>query len=174
MGFMDNWDYDMMLDKNLTIEKDLDIFDGATAKLMLNKLQKDINIAIEFGIADSVSKIIKKLESLLDGYGVPGLKSEISSSIGFKSFEIAVNGDVALFVEFGTGIVGSRNPHPVDPWQYDVNDHGDKGWRYKDSSGQWRATSGMKSRPYFNDLLQWVKSYGIIARSINRRLRAIK
>lgn len=174
MAFMDNWDYSMMLDKNLTIERDLDIFDGATAKLMLNKLQSDINKAIADGIEDSVLKIIAKLNRLLDGYGVSGLKSQVNYNIFYKGFEISVDGDVALFVEFGTGIVGSNNPHPVDPWQYDVNGHGEKGWRYQDDSGTWRITSGMKSRPYFNDLIEWIQSYGIVARSINKRLRALK
>lgn len=56
----------------------------------------------------------------------------------------------AAFVEFGTGVPGSRNPHPdtsLVGWRYDVNEHGDAGWFYfKD--GEWHWTKGMISRPF--------------------------
>jgi phage gpG-like protein len=53
------------------------------------------------------------------------------------------------FVEFGTGVVGAASPHPTLPWQYDVNDHGEKGWVYYDEKqGRFRWTKGMPSRPY--------------------------
>lgn len=57
----------------------------------------------------------------------------------------------ALFVEFGTGIVGEQNQHPVTSiigWKYDVNDHGEKGWFYF-RDGEWHWTKGMPSRPFF-------------------------
>lgn len=56
----------------------------------------------------------------------------------------------AVFVEFGTGVVGAGSPHP-DPtgWQYDVNGHGDKGWVYFNENDQkWHWTKGMESRPF--------------------------
>lgn len=56
----------------------------------------------------------------------------------------------AAFVEFGTGVTGSRNHHPdtsLVGWRYDVNEHGDAGWFYfKD--GEWHWTKGMISRPF--------------------------
>lgn len=56
----------------------------------------------------------------------------------------------AAYVEFGTGVVGSRSAHPnLQGWQYDVNAHGDKGWVYYDEkSGNFRWTKGFKSRPF--------------------------
>ena len=56
----------------------------------------------------------------------------------------------AAYVEFGTGVVGSQSPHPnPQGWQYDVNQHGDKGWvYYDDENGQFRWTKGFKSRPF--------------------------
>ena len=56
----------------------------------------------------------------------------------------------AAYVEFGTGVVGSRSTHPnPQGWQYDVNGHGDKGWvYYDDESGKFRWTKGFKSRPF--------------------------
>lgn len=56
----------------------------------------------------------------------------------------------AQFVEFGTGITGSENPHPdtsIANWKYDVNEHGDAGWHYY-KEGEWHWTKGMPSRPF--------------------------
>lgn len=56
----------------------------------------------------------------------------------------------AQFVEFGTGITGSQNPHPdtgIANWKYDVNEHGDTGWWYY-KEGEWHWTKGMPSRPF--------------------------
>ena len=56
----------------------------------------------------------------------------------------------AKYVEFGTGITGSHNPHPsasVSGWKYDVNEHGESGWFYY-RDGEWHWTKGMPSRPF--------------------------
>lgn len=56
----------------------------------------------------------------------------------------------AKYVEFGTGITGSQNPHPnasVSGWKYDVNEHGESGWFYY-RDGEWHWTKGMPSRPF--------------------------
>lgn len=56
----------------------------------------------------------------------------------------------AKFVEFGTGVVGERSPHPdtsIIGWKYDVNEHGEKGWFYF-RDGEWHWTKGMPSRPF--------------------------
>lgn len=40
---------------------------------------------------------------------------------------------IAKYLEFGTGIIGADNPHPIAGdfgWQYDVNGHGEFGWWY--------------------------------------------
>ena len=55
----------------------------------------------------------------------------------------------AAFVEYGTGIVGERAPHPgaeSDMWTYDVNGHGDEGWWYLNNG--WHFTTGMAARPF--------------------------
>ena len=56
----------------------------------------------------------------------------------------------AKYVEFGTGITGSHNPHPntsVSGWKYDVNEHEESGWFYY-RDGEWHWTKGMPSRPF--------------------------
>lgn len=74
----------------------------------------------------------------------------------------------AAFVEFGTGVVGAGSPHPTMPWQYDVNDHGEKGWVYYDEKqGRFRWTKGMPSRPYmYLTARQLEEKVGEIAREV--------
>lgn len=75
----------------------------------------------------------------------------------------------AAYVEFGTGVVGSRSPHPnPQGWQYDINQHGDKGWVYHDDeSGEFRWTKGFKSRPFmYNTARQLEKECKKIAKEV--------
>jgi hypothetical protein len=81
-----------------------------------------------------------ELMNSIEGYYSPSLQAGI----------IRAGAYYAVYVEFGTGVVGSQSSHP-DPqgWQYDVNGHGDEGWvYYDDESGKFRWTKGFKSRPF--------------------------
>lgn len=90
---------------------------------------------------------------------------ELSSSISwdFDTKEnkgiIKVGAKHAIFVEFGTGIVGAASPHP-DPknWQYDVNSHGDAGWWYYDEKmGKLRWTKGQEASAFVYKTLEFMK-----------------
>jgi hypothetical protein len=75
----------------------------------------------------------------------------------------------AVYVEFGTGVVGSQSPHPnPNGYRYDVNQHGDEGWvYYDDDSGQFRWTKGFKSRPFmYNTARQLEKDCKKIAEEV--------
>lgn len=69
----------------------------------------------------------------------------------------------ALYVEFGTGIVGEKNAHDGDTeieWEYDIHDHGDSGWVYysdTDGNKRFRWTKGMPARPYMYNTLRWLE-----------------
>lgn len=60
----------------------------------------------------------------------------------------------AVYVEFGTGVVGARNPHPnagAHGWVYDYNNHGNSGWVYfsaHDGQCQFHWTQGQVSKPF--------------------------
>ena len=58
----------------------------------------------------------------------------------------------AVYVEFGTGVVGSASPHPtpeVAGWKYDINNHGETGWVFLDEKdGTYHWTKGFASRPF--------------------------
>lgn len=52
---------------------------------------------------------------------------------------IKVDAEYGAFVEFGTGIVGKASPvlqASKHSWEYDVNDHGEKGWIYTPDDGK--------------------------------------
>lgn len=69
----------------------------------------------------------------------------------------------ALYVEFGTGIVGEASPHSGDTdieWEYDIHDHRENGWWYytsTDGYGRFRWTMGMPARPYMYNTLRWLQ-----------------
>ena len=78
---------------------------------------------------------------------------------GSGIWAVVAGTDHAMFVEFGTGIVGKRSPYPgklpdgID-WQYASGKtirqlaDGRYGWFYQDDNGEWWFTEGMPSRPF--------------------------
>lgn len=107
----------------------------------------------------------KRLKQIVD-YGVeiakmlaPKDSGALASSIVGDTFgtgrdmygKIYIEGpaeDYAKFVEFGTGIIGKQNPHVEVPYTYDINQHGEKGWVYKDKNGRLWLTRGSAPKSY--------------------------
>lgn len=90
---------------------------------------------------------------------------DLASGVGI----IKADTPYAIYVEFGTGVVGSASPHPnPNGYRYDVNAHGDKGWvYYDDGSGEFRWTKGFKSRPFmYNTAREIEKECAKIAREV--------
>lgn len=130
---------------------------------------QDINRAIR-EVRAYKQEVIEKTKSLvaeLTDYGVEVARVQLAqlgvdytgalsaSMVGYFSPATGVGiiragSAYAVFVEFGTGVVGAGSPHP-DPvgWQYDANNHGEKGWMYfNDNDQKWHWTKGMESRPF--------------------------
>lgn len=67
----------------------------------------------------------------------------------------------AIYVEYGTGVVGESNPHPTakqNGWEYDRKHRGEKGWVYKsDKDGKLYWTQGYISRPFMLNTLSWLE-----------------
>ena len=81
------------------------------------------------------------------------------STKGGSIWSVVAGTDHAMFVEFGTGIVGKQSPYPGEfqdgvSWEYASGKtirqlaDGRYGWFYKDDDGQWWFTEGMPSRPF--------------------------
>ena len=100
-----------------------------------------------------------ELRNSIEGYYSP------STNVGI----IKAGAYYAVYVEFGTGVVGNQSPHPnPQGWSYDVNAHGDEGWvYYNDDIGEFRWTKGFKSRPFmYNTARQLEKECEKISREV--------
>lgn len=81
------------------------------------------------------------------------LRDSITHAVTVKNGKvegtITASTDHAMFVEFGTGIVGASDPHPYNylGWEYDVNGHGIDGWTYP-KNGRFYHTLGQPSNPF--------------------------
>ena len=80
-----------------------------------------------------------------------------------KTGRVWTNDMVIIFNEMGTGITGANNPHPspngaFKSWKYDVNEHGEKGWRYPKEDGTFGWTKGLPSRHMFYDAFNDIKN----------------
>lgn len=96
--------------------------------------------------------LIQKIGDLNAPYSQNELRSGASFQYSQKEARIFVVSDHAIYVEFGTGIVGARssNPNNTVGYAYDINNHGDNGWYYyKDGQIHW--TKGMPSRPFVHN-----------------------
>ena len=133
--------------KNLNRFKDayLKGYDNAVkyaTEMMYNKV-------LEYCYANGISNHVKNIQWQYDD----------STKIG----RVWTDDMVIIFNEMGTGIVGSNNPHPnpTEPfksWKYDVNEHGEKGWKYPKKDGTFGWTRGLPSRHMFYDAFNDIKN----------------
>ena len=80
----------------------------------------------------------------------------------------------ALYVEYGTGIVGANSPHPEAgkaQWKYDVHHHGERGWWYPapygwvnikdgaDANVAYAWTKGQPSAPFMYNTMRILEEY---------------
>lgn len=133
-----------------------------------------------------------KLQEELTRYGLAN--SKMASTITFTNMSdgmiINVGADYGMYVEFGTGIVGESFPHPnpgafgVD-WEYDENQHGEKGWwyptteadpnpvkKFSKSQQQWFGfTRGLPARPFMYNT--WLYARRIANQVFGKHIRRV-
>lgn len=71
---------------------------------------------------------------------------------------IRITDEIDTYREFGTGIVGSNNPHVAEflakvGWKYDVNEHGENGWIYPKENGGYGWTKGLPAEKKFYEAM---------------------
>lgn len=153
--------------------------------LTIPDFEKEVQNIVDNALDEIVLRLRAKLVEKLTQYGLGG-----SSLIGridvhriSNGIVMSVGGEHATFVEYGTGIKGSRNPHPNPTgWSYDTNNHGESGWWYPTdmsdpnptkrigSNGEVYAwTKGMASRPFMYET--WLYCRRIATKTINKHLR---
>ena len=83
---------------------------------------------------------------------------------------IKTTDEIDTYREFGTGIVGNQNPHISEylakvGWIYDVNEHGEKGWRYPKGDGTYGWTKGIPaSKKFYNAMIRMEEELPNIAK----------
>lgn len=124
---------------------------------------------------------ISSLDAIFTGELIQSIHTEYKSSIrGGAVFCVVADSDHAVFVEFGTGIVGQQSPYPYPfpkgvSWEYasgktirQLSD-GRYGWFYKGDNGQWYFTEGMESRPFmYETSLELEKKVVSVAKRVFR------
>ena len=79
----------------------------------------------------------------------------------------------AKYVEFGTGIVGSKESHPAysqKGWRYDINSHGEAGWKYPKKDGTYGWTRGQVAQKFvYQAVLDLERDYIEIAKNVLRK-----
>lgn len=132
----------------------------------IKKCNQLVQELTEYGV--DVAKVeVTQLDAVYTGELRNSIEGYFSPSTGVGI--IRAGAYYAVYVEFGTGVVGSQSPHPnPNGYQYDVNQHGDEGWvYYDDDSGGFRWTKGFKSRPFmYNTARQLEKDCKKIATEV--------
>lgn len=139
-------------------------FERRLSLASLNEWAKDLEIRkkqypkIALRIADRLANEMLKEVSTEKGYRETyKISAKLEGNVataGIKNDELK-----AMFREYGTGIVGSQNPHVAEAlqkagWKYDVNQHGEKGWYYPKGDGTFGWTKGQPANKKFYEALQ--------------------
>lgn len=112
-------------------------------ELVRRLTEEGVNVAIA-RIAQMGAVDTGELSDSIDGY----------YSEAYHTGVIFTTAPYAIFVEYGTGIVGAHAQHPggegwARGWVYDHNAHGEAGWSYiSERDGKLHWTKGMISRPF--------------------------
>jgi hypothetical protein len=135
-----------------------------------DKIQLGFDLGIEELATRLQGKVLERLNA--HGLGSTALATSIYVEEMYGGIYVNVNDEYAMYVEFGTGIVGSEHPHPM-PWAYDINNHGEEGWKYIGKDGKLHWTAGQESKPFMYESWLWAKRSGnsIIMKNIRNQFR---
>lgn len=164
------------MDYNFDINIDLERLMGKYGTTL--NLARAVEIGIKSGIKDFSEKLLSKLIENISSYGLgdSNMIGQLNLDVLDDGLSLTIDGEYAMFVEYGTGIVGEHSPHPKPDrhnWIYDINSHGDEGWwypstssdpnptKYQSENGWWAWTAGMSSRPFMYTTWLWA------SRSVN-------
>ena len=151
--------FDYLNGKNKSVEISLN-----DAKSLTDAISKYIGSKADIvnAAAEAVEKLCEEGERSAKWY-CPYDTGELQESITHKTDvigdtvigTITAGTDHAMFVEFGTGVVGNGTyPGDSSGWMYDMWGHGEKGWKYPKKDGTFGWTRGLPSRHMFYDAFQ--------------------
>lgn len=152
------------------LQKDIEKYQNSLeykARLLAEKLA-------EMGVEIARVKI-SNLDAIFTGDLIQSVHTEYKGSTrGGAIFCVVADSEHALFVEFGTGIVGAKHPYPGNlPMVYAQGKtirqlaDGRYGWFYPADDGNWYFTEGMPSRPFmYETSLELQKKVVSVAKQI--------
>lgn len=140
-----------------SIDETINAIENYKDKILKEKIERFLK-----ELADEGVKIAKYEVSSLDAFFTGELLDSIMSEKGKSTkntmkYIIKTDSEHAMFVEFGTGIVGKEQSYTGKlPKGYTYAsgktihyiDDGRYGWFYPIGNGRYRFTEGMRSRPY--------------------------
>lgn len=141
------------------------------------QFDKAIEVGFDKGVKELTVRVRQKLVDNMVALGLGGsnLINNIVVEDDGLGIIVTVASEYAMYVEYGTGIVGSENPHP-HPWEYDINAYGEDGWIYKGDDGKLHWTAGQPSRPFMYNTWLWASRSAtqIIRKNIRAEIKKIK
>ena len=130
----------------------------------LNKFQEDYKKGVENAIKRATEMMYEKVKGYCYDNGIQNHTDNIFMEYDYntKVGKVWTSDMVIIFNEMGTGITGANQSHPnpssdFKSWQYDVNNHGEKGWKYPKEDGTYGWTKGLPSRHMFFDAFENIK-----------------
>ena len=155
---------DFLIDLDVDTTKFFEISDA------WEKIEKAIIKGIELGEAEFIIRLRDKVLQNLTKYGLGSSELAHNITLEKKSDGIAItmgDADYAIFVEYGTGIIGAENPHPNPKitWIYSSGEN---------SNGH-AFTKGQKSRPFMYESWLWGtrSAKNIINKNIRREVKKV-
>ena len=128
------------------------------------KYKKALEQSVNNSILKTTLFLYETIVANCNNNGIINHTNEIKWSYDEKTNtgKVYTNDNVIIFNEMGTGVVGSKNPHPspsneFKSWKYDVNEHGEKGWLYPKEDGTYGWTKGLPSKHMFYDAFNDIK-----------------
>ena len=172
------------------LELDIDIEKIAQGVKDWDKVIDAVEIGVNLGIQELSERMHSKILEYLTMYGL--MDTNLANTIAIlpigEGISITVASEYAVYIEYGTGIVGASNPHP-HPWAYDINEHGDEGWwypttesdpnpkkRYNKQTGEiWAWTKGQASKPFMYMTWLWAtrSATNIIRKNIRNEIKKV-
>lgn len=150
-----------MSDKEIII----DIFDRDSIQKTIDTLSKDKE-SINHGFIKSIEELTRMGYEYMQSI-VKIDSGELAGSITYEYDEqtntgkIIVGASYAIFVEYGTGIVGADSPKHPDPapgWECDAKGHGKAGWTYYDEKRQkYVHTKGQPASAFVYRTVEYLK-----------------
>lgn len=119
----------------------------------IDDLRAGLTSSVKYVLEDAIKENLPAARAELipfanDGNVDADIVYAITGSRGEYEAEVALEGSQAEFVEYGYGAIGEGTYPEGDPWEYDINGHGDKGWYYAHN----KKSHGMRAGAVMYDL----------------------